>query len=68
MNNVDDIPINLPIDKNKVRQASKFDRVLKKIYVKIINGWCSNSKKKFPTYYQLCHELTICDELLFRDS
>ena len=27
-----------------------------------------NSKKKFPNHYQLRHELTICDELLFRDS
>ena len=43
VNNVDDILNNLPMDKNKVRQASKSDRVLKEIYVNVINGWCPNS-------------------------
>ena len=38
-NNVDDILISLPVDKKKVRQASKSDRVLKEIFVNIINGW-----------------------------
>ena len=36
VNNVDDVLVNSPIDKNKVRQAAKLDTVLKEIYANLL--------------------------------